>query len=88
MGEVGSCSVFRALLNKSSMQLSADGWGCAPCLLVVWTEAIQSGVYRLYGSANGDLQEGLCQHTPPRTAAAVPVAGRCQPTPPQESLRH
>ena len=28
--------VGRAMLNKTLIQLSADGWGCASSLLVVW----------------------------------------------------
>ena len=31
----------RALLSKALIQLSADGWGCTPSLLVVWPEATQ-----------------------------------------------
>ena len=41
--------------------------------------------------ANGDLEEDLSQHPPPRTDAAsapVNVVGHCQPMPPQETLKH
>ena len=31
--------VGRALLSKALIQLSSDGWGCAPYLVVVWPEA-------------------------------------------------
>ena len=53
--------VGRVLLNKALIQLSADGWGCAPSLVVVWPEATQSwGLQALWESfkrayAKGDL---------------------------------
>ena len=34
--------VGSAMFSKTSIQLSADGWSCAPSLLVVWSEATQS----------------------------------------------
>ena len=33
MGESGSCSDGWAMLNKSLIQFSVDGWDCAPSLL-------------------------------------------------------
>ena len=60
-------------------------------LLVVRSEATQSEIYRLYGRANGDLEEDLSQHLPPRTDAAsapVNVVGHYQPMPPQKTLKH
>ena len=52
--------------SKTSIQLPADGWSCAPSLLVVWPEATQSWNLQ----AIGDLQEDLCQDASPRTGAA------------------
>ena len=50
----GLALVGRALLNKALIQFSANGWGWAPSLVVVWTEFDPSpGVYRLYGRVNG-----------------------------------
>ena len=49
----------RALLSEALIQLSADGWVCAPFLVVVWPEVTQPGVYRLHGRMNGELQGGL-----------------------------
>ena len=40
-GKLGLALVGRALLSKARIQLSADGWGCAPSLLVVWPEVTQ-----------------------------------------------
>ena len=41
VGKIGSPLLGRAMLSKSLIQFSADGWG-APFLLVVWPEAAQS----------------------------------------------
>ena len=49
-------------------------------MVVVWPEATQPGVYRLYGRVNGELQEGLCQGGP--SSAHIPVMRPCQLTPP------
>ena len=46
------------MLSKALIQLSAVEWCCTPSLVVVWPEATQPGVYRLYGRVNGELQEG------------------------------
>ena len=34
--------VGRALVSKALIQLSADGWGKTPSLLVVWSKVTQS----------------------------------------------
>ena len=41
-GKLGIALVVRAMLSKSLIQFSADGWDCEPSLLVVWPEAAQS----------------------------------------------
>ena len=56
--KLGLALVGRALLSKALIQLSAVEWCCTPSLVVVWPEATQPGVYRLYGRVNGELQEG------------------------------
>ena len=33
--------VGRAMLSKTLVHLSADGWGCVPTLLFIWPEATQ-----------------------------------------------
>ena len=33
--------VGRPLLSKALIQLSAEGWGCTPSLIVVWPEAMR-----------------------------------------------
>ena len=79
MEKLSLAQVGRALLSKTLIQLSANGWGCAPSLVVVCPEATQPYV-RLYGRVDGDLQEGLHQGGPSRPAAAgapVPVVSPC-----------
>ena len=39
--KLGLVLVGRALLSKALVQLSSDGWGCTPSLVVVWPEATQ-----------------------------------------------
>ena len=41
VGKTGSCSGGQALLITASNQLSADGWGCIPSLIVFWPEVTQ-----------------------------------------------
>ena len=45
-GKLGFALVGRAMLSKSLMQLSADGWGFTASTLVVWPDS-SPGVYRL-----------------------------------------
>ena len=39
--KLGLALVGRALLSEALFHLSADGWVCAPSLVVVWPEATQ-----------------------------------------------
>ena len=65
-------------------------------MLVIWPKVAQSWSLQALRQANGDLlQEDLAPKrtsaAPPtaaNTSAAVPVAGHCQHTPPQETLKH
>ena len=73
-GKLGLALVGKAMLSKSLIQFSADGWGCVPSLYF--------DLRQNYGRANSDLlQENLCQHAaPPRTAdVSVPshTASHC-----------
>ena len=49
--KLGFALVGKAVLSKTWIQLSADGWGCALFLLVLWPEATQS--WSLYTSIVG-----------------------------------
>ena len=46
MEKLGLALMGRALLSKALIQLSADGWGCAPSLVIVWPERPSPGVCR------------------------------------------
>ena len=60
-----------AELSKTSICLSANGWGWVPSLLVVWPEATQHwSLPRLFVGANGGLWERSRQGVLPRTSAA------------------
>ena len=39
--KLGLALVGRALLSKTLIQLSTDGWGCTPTLLSVWSQVTQ-----------------------------------------------
>ena len=60
-----------AMLNKSLIQFSVDGWGCVPSLLFE--------LRANYGGGNED-NDNLLQNVPCMTAALStpdPVAGHC-----------
>ena len=81
--------VGKAMLSKTLIRLSADGWGYAPFLLVFGLRWHSPGVQRLHRRNIGDLQDHLCQVTSPRTAATsapFPMADHYQPMPLQETL--
>ena len=39
-GETGSCSDGGAMLSKSLIQFSVDGWSCVPSLLFTWGQTM------------------------------------------------
>ena len=45
--KLGLSLMGRALLSKALIQLSADGWGCAPSMVVFWPEVTQPWTRRL-----------------------------------------
>ena len=65
----------RAMLSKSLIQFSVDGWGCVPSLLF----DLRSNYGGSYHD-NGDLlQKVPCMHC--HTQCPNPAADHCQPTP-------
>ena len=72
----------QAMLSKSLIQFSVDGWGCVPSLLF--------DLRPNYGGGNADygdlLQKVPCMHC--CTQCPNPAAGPCQPTPPPETPGH
>ena len=90
VGKTGSCSGGQSQAQEIFNPIVC-WWMGLFSLLVVRPEATQSEIYRLYGRANGDLEEDLSQHPPPRTDAAsasVNAVGHYQPMPPQKTLKH
>ena len=86
MGETdcgGNCVLFLiggAILSKSLIQFSVDGWGCVPAVLFHLRPNHVGG-----NEDNGDLLQKVSYmhwHTqcPPN-----PAAGHCQPTPPPKT---
>lgn len=61
MGKTASCSARKGHASKTLVHMSAVELGCISSLLVIWPEAPSLEVYRLYGIANGDLQESSHQ---------------------------
>ena len=92
-GKLGLALGGRAMLRNPLIQLPADEWA----ELLPWATFLvglrqpSTGIYWLYGEANGNLQKDLNQHTPPRTASASPSvlrAGHCWSTPSWETLKY
>ena len=69
----------RAMLNKSLIQFSIDGWSCVPSLLF--------DLRPNYDGSNED-NGNLLQKVPRTLSAPNPVAGHCQPTSPPETPGH
>src|SRR5574337_354644 len=69
-----------AMLSKSLIRLSVDGWGCVPSLLFDLRPNYGGG-----NEHNSDLQKVPCT-----VALSAPnaVSGHCQPTPPPETPGH
>ena len=63
------------MLSKSVIQLSVDGWGCVPSLLVNLRPNYGGG-----NEENGDHLQRSHAHTVP-FSAPDPVAGHHRPTP-------
>ena len=81
-GETGSCSDRRAMLSKSLIQFSVDGWGCVPSLLF--------DLRPNYDRGNEDnvnlLQKVLYTHC--STQCPQPCSSHRQPMPLPETPGH
>ena len=85
MGKLGLTLFGEAMLSKSLIQFSADGWGCVPSLYL--------GLRPNYVRGNGDLlQKDLCQDAVAPMTVVVSArdyaVGHCQPTPVLEAPGH
>ena len=84
-GKLSLALVGKAMLSKSLIQFSVDGWSYVPSLYF--------GLRPNYGRGNGDLlQKDLCQHAGlSRTVAVIvpdPTAGHFRPSPLPEILTY
>ena len=79
MGETGSCSVGGAMLSKSLIQFSVDGWGCVPSLLF--------DLRPNYGGGNEDNGTSFNRSHACTAALSDPgcAAGHLQPLPQPET---
>ena len=81
-GSLGLVLMSRAMLSKSLIQFSIDGWGSIPSLLFDLRQNYSGG-----NEDNGDLLPKVpCTHCCPQ--CPDPAAGRCWPTPPLETPGH
>ena len=70
----------RAVLSKSLIQFSVDGWVCLPSLLFTWGQTMVEVMKIMVPSCKRS-------HECPATLSAPnPAAGHCQPTPPRRLL--
>ena len=70
------------MLSKSLIQLSVDGWSCAPFLLFTWGLTMVE-VMKIMGTSFKRFHECTATLTAPNTAA-----GHHQPMPPLKTLGH
>ena len=76
-GETESCSDGRAMLSKSLIQFSVDGWGCVPFLLFTWGETVVEVVKILAPPLKGPMQ-ALLHSVPPTLQQATANPRLCQ----------
>ena len=79
-GETGVVLMGGAMLSKSLIQFSVDGWGCAPSLLLDLRPTMVE-VMRIMVTSFKKPHA----HTA-AFSARNPAAGRCRPPPPQRLL--
>ena len=71
-----------ALLSKSLIQFSVDGWSCVPSLLFTWGQTMVEVMKIMVASFK---RSHACTAT---LSAPNPAAGHHRPTPPQEIPGH
>ena len=72
----------RAMLSKTLVQFSVDGWGCVPSLLFAWGQTMVE-VMKIMATSFKRSDAGTATLSAPN-----PAAGHCQPTPPPETPGH
>ena len=81
-GEVGLAVVSTAMLSKSLIQFSVDGWSCVPSLLFTCDQTMVE-VMKIMATSFKRSDAGTATLSAPN-----PAAGHCQPTPPPETPGH
>ena len=79
---LGFVLMGRAMLSKSLIQFSVDGWGCVPSLLFAWGQTV---VEVMKIMATSFKRPHACTAT---LSAPNPAAGHHRPTPPPEIPGH
>ena len=81
-GKLGLALMGEAMLRKSLIQFSEDGWGCVPSLSFTWGQAMVD-VMKIMGTS---LKRSHA-HTA-TLSAPNPAASHCRPMPPPETTGH
>ena len=80
--KLGLILVGRAMLSKSLVQFSVDGWRCVPSLLFTWGQTMVEIIKIMVTSFK---RSHACTAT---LSAPSPAAGHQRPTPPLETPGH
>ena len=80
--KLGLVLIDRAMLSKSLIQFSGDGWSCVPSLLFTWGQTMVE-VMKIMATSFKRSHTYTATLSAPSTAA-----GHCQPTPPLETPGH
>ena len=81
MGKLGLVLMDKAMLSKSLIQFSVDGWSCVPFLLFTWHQAMVEVMIMV----NSFKRSHACTSI---VHALNPAAGRHRPTPLRETPGH
>ena len=82
MGKLGLVLMDGAMISKSLIQFSVDGWGCVPSLLFTWSHTVVEVMNIMETSFKRSLA-----HTA-ALSAPDPAAGHRQPMTPLETPGH
>ena len=82
MGKLGLILMEGAMLSKSLIQFSVEGWSCVPSLLFTWGQTLVQ-VMKIMGTSFKRSHACTATHSAPS-----PAAGHCRPMPPLETPGH
>ena len=81
-GKLGLILMGGAMLSKSLIQFSVDGWSCVPSLLVTWGQTMVEAMKIMVTSLKRSQAWTATLHAP------NPAAGHRRPMPPLETPGH